>query len=84
MSHRTRMRPKLMTLSAEVGVICRGAESSARSLVGFRDARDFGAHAGELFFYAFIAPIDMVDPIDDSFAFRGQSGQDQGSAGAKI
>src|SRR5579872_1512149 len=42
------------------------------------------AHARQLRFDSVIAAIDVINPVDDGFSLRGQSGQHQGSAGAQI
>src|SRR5712691_6465131 len=48
------------------------------------DAADLGAYAFEFFFDIFVSAVDVVDAIDDGFAFRDQSGQDQGRGSAQI
>ena len=39
--------------------------------VRIRYAADFGADLGELLFNTFIATIDVIDAVDEGFAFRG-------------
>ena len=45
---------------------------------------DLGADAGELFFQPLEAAIQMIDAIDDRFAFRRQPGQHEADGGAQI
>src|SRR5229473_752005 len=50
---------------ADSGFVCWWA---ARLGAGGVDAGDVGADAAELFYYAFVAAVDVVDAVDDGFA----------------
>jgi hypothetical protein len=45
---------------------------------------DLGAHAGELFFQPLEAAIEMIDAVDDGFAFGGEPRQHEADARAQI
>jgi hypothetical protein len=44
-------------------------------LIGY--AANIGAKLGQFFFDMVVAPVDVINPVDQGFAIRDQSGQNQ-------
>src|SRR6267142_132518 len=73
--------PREPRIVADSGFVC---WSGARLGAWGMDAGDVGAYALQLFYYAFVAAIDVVDAVDDGFAAGDQGGEDQAGAGAEV
>src|SRR5258705_9654960 len=73
--------PREPRIVADSGFVC---WSAARLRARGVDAGDVGAYALQLFYYAFVAAIDVVDAVDDGFAVGDQGGEDQAGAGAEV
>src|SRR5712675_3108825 len=48
------------------------------------DAGHVGADALQLFYYAFVAAVYVVDAVDDGFAAGDQGGEEQDGAGSEV
>ena len=55
-------------------------DRSAKTLL--RNPINSGAHGAKFLVEVFIAPVEMVNTIDQRLTFRDQTGQDEGSAGS--
>src|SRR6267142_1981104 len=73
--------PREPRIVADSGFVC---WSGARLGAWGVDAGDVGAYALQLFYYAFVAAIDVVNAVDDGFAVGDQGGEDQAGAGSEV
>src|SRR6267142_1918025 len=73
--------PREPRIVADSGFVC---WSGARLGAWGVDAGDVGADALQLFYYAFVAAVYVVDAVDDGFAVGDQGGEDQAGAGAEV